>query len=97
MLHDTIHNDDFQYNAALQLHCYNIISNGGNIVAAFQRCVELKIIAANRPVQHHLKTKELLLTISKISLWLAVPIYQALHTTCNKAKLQSLHMVLYWT
>ena len=30
-------------------------------------CVELKIIAANRPVQHHLKTKELLLTISNIS------------------------------
>ena len=33
MLHETIRNDDFQRNTALQ-HCCDIISNGYNIVSA---------------------------------------------------------------
>ena len=49
MLHETIRNDDFQRNTALQ-HCCNIVSNGYNIVPVLQRCVALKIVVANRPV-----------------------------------------------
>ena len=49
MLHETIRNDDFQRNTALQ-HCCDIVSNGYNIVTALQRCVALKIVVANRPL-----------------------------------------------
>ena len=37
MLHDTIRNDDFQRNTALQ-HCCDIVSNGYNVVPALQHC-----------------------------------------------------------
>ena len=49
MLHETIRNDDFSRNAARQ-HCYDIVSNGNNIVPTYQRCVALKIVVANRPL-----------------------------------------------
>ena len=49
MLHETIRNDDFQRNTALQ-HCCNVVSNGYNIVPTLQRSVALKIFVANRPV-----------------------------------------------
>ena len=49
VLQDTIRNDDFYRNTALQ-HCCDIVSNGYNIVPALQRCVVLKIIVANRTV-----------------------------------------------
>ena len=49
MLHETIRNDDFERNTALQ-HCYDIVSNGSNIVPTLQRCVALKIVVANRPL-----------------------------------------------
>ena len=49
MLHDTIRNDDFQRNTALQHFC-DIVSNGYNIAPTLQRFVALKIIVANRPV-----------------------------------------------
>ena len=49
MLLETIRNDDFQRNTALQ-HCSDVVLNGYNIVPAFQRCVALKIVAANHPV-----------------------------------------------
>ena len=49
MLNQTIRNDDFQRNTALQ-HCCDIISDGYNIVPTLQRCVALKIVVANRPV-----------------------------------------------
>ena len=42
MLHETIRNDDFQPNTALQ-HCCDIVSNSYNVVPALQRCVVLKI------------------------------------------------------
>ena len=54
MLHETICNDDFQHDTALQ-HCCDIVSNGYNIVPALQRYVTLKIVVANRPVYHHLQ------------------------------------------
>ena len=41
MLHETIRNDDFLRNTALQ-HCYDIVSNGYNIVPALQRRVAQK-------------------------------------------------------
>ena len=47
MLHDTICNNDFKRNTALQ-HCYDIVSNSDNIVPILQRCVALKIVVANR-------------------------------------------------
>ena len=47
MLQETIRNDDFQRNTALQ-HCCDIVSNGFNIVPTLQRCVALKIVVANR-------------------------------------------------
>ena len=37
-------------------HCCNIVSNGYNIVPTLQRCIALKIVVANRPVEHHLYT-----------------------------------------
>ena len=49
MLHETIRNDDLERNTALQ-HCYDIVSNGSNIVPTLQRCVTLKIVVANRPL-----------------------------------------------
>ena len=49
MLHETIRNDDFLRNTALQ-HCWDIVSNGYNIAPALQRCVALKIVVANRPL-----------------------------------------------
>ena len=49
ILHETIRNDDFLRNTALQ-HCCDIVSNGCNIVPALQRCVALKIVVANRRV-----------------------------------------------
>ena len=39
MLHETIRNDDFKRNTALQ-HCCDILSNGYNIVPTLQRCVQ---------------------------------------------------------
>ena len=47
MLNETIRNDDFWRNTALQ-HGYDIVSNGSNIVPTLQRCVVLKIVVANR-------------------------------------------------
>ena len=49
MLPETIRNDDLERNTALQ-HCYDIVSNGSNIVPTLQRCVVLKIVVANRPL-----------------------------------------------
>ena len=46
MLYETIRNDDFQRNTALQ-HCCDIVSNRYNIVPTLQRCVALKIVVAN--------------------------------------------------
>ena len=50
MFHETIRNDDFKRSTALQ-HCYDIFSNGYNIVPiniATLSCA--KIVVANRPV-----------------------------------------------
>ena len=52
-LHGKIRNDDFQRNTSLQ-HCWDIVSNGLDIAPIFQRCVELKIVVANRLVSHDL-------------------------------------------
>ena len=41
MLHETIRNDDFERNTALQ-HCCDIVSNGYNIVPALRLCAALK-------------------------------------------------------
>ena len=49
MLHETIRNDHFKRNAALQ-RCNDIVSNCYNIVPTLQPCVALKIVVANRPV-----------------------------------------------
>ena len=49
MLGETIRNDDFYPNTALQ-HCCDIVSNCYNIAPALQPCVALKILVANRPV-----------------------------------------------
>ena len=49
MLHETIRNDNFKLNTALQHSC-GIVLNGYNIVPTLQRCVALKIVVANRPV-----------------------------------------------
>ena len=49
MLHETIRNDNFKLNTALQ-HCCGIVLNGYNIVPTLQRCVALKIVVANRLV-----------------------------------------------
>ena len=46
MLHGMIRNDDFQHNGAPQ-HCWNIESNGCNVVPTFRSCVVFKAIAAN--------------------------------------------------
>ena len=49
MLHETIRNDDFLRNTALQ-HCCDIVSNDYNIVPTLQRCVALINVVANRLV-----------------------------------------------
>ena len=49
MLNETIHNDYFEPNVALQ-HCCDRVSNSYNIVPTLQRCVALKIVVANRPM-----------------------------------------------
>ena len=49
VLQDTIRNDDFYRNTALQ-HWFDIVSNGYNIVPALPRCFALKIVVANRSV-----------------------------------------------
>ena len=54
MLQETIRNDDFKRNAALQ-RCSYIVSNCYNIVPTLQPCVALEIVVANRPVYNHLK------------------------------------------
>ena len=38
MLHETIRNDDFQPNTALQ-HCCDVVSNSYNVFPTLQRCV----------------------------------------------------------
>ena len=49
MLHETIRNDDFHGNTALQ--CWNnVVTIRNNIAAMLQRCVALKIVIANRLV-----------------------------------------------
>ena len=47
MLHETIRNNDFLRNTALQHFC-NILSNSYKIVPALHSCVALKIVVANR-------------------------------------------------
>ena len=70
MLHETIRNDDFLRNTALQ-HCYDIISNSYNIVPTLQRCVALQIIVANRPVWRHLY--RLYIWTYNTRLWIQLP------------------------
>ena len=49
MLHRTIRNDDFCRNTAWQ--CWNnVVTIQNNVAPMLQRCVALKIVAANRPV-----------------------------------------------
>ena len=51
MLHETIRNDDFYHNNTAMQHCYDIVSNGYNLVQTLQRrCVALKIVVVIRPV-----------------------------------------------
>ena len=53
MLHGTILNDDFYRNTAL--HCWNnVVTIRNNVATILQRCVALKIVVANRLVEHHL-------------------------------------------
>ena len=40
----------FNIVVTLLQHCYYIVSNGCNIVPAFEPCVALKIVVANSPV-----------------------------------------------
>ena len=49
ILQETIRNDDFWHNRALQ-HCWDIVLNACNIVPTLQRCVALIMVVANRPV-----------------------------------------------
>ena len=49
MLHETICDDDFQRNTAIQ-YCCDIVLNGYNIVPTLQCCVALKIVVANHLV-----------------------------------------------
>ena len=49
MLHETIRNDYFQRNTALQ--CWNnVVTIGNNVAAMLPRCIALKIVVANRLV-----------------------------------------------
>ena len=43
MLHETIRNDDFQRNTALQ-RWNNVVTIRNNVAAMLQRCVALKIV-----------------------------------------------------
>ena len=53
MLHGTIRNDDFRGNTALQ--CWNnVVTIRNNVETMLQHCVTLKIVIANRLVEHHL-------------------------------------------
>ena len=54
MLYETIGDNDSYRNTALQ-HCSDIVLNRYNIFPTLQRCVALKIVVANRAVQHHLR------------------------------------------
>ena len=47
MFHGTVCNSVFQCNTALQNYCWDIVSNGYNIILTLQRCVVLRIIIAN--------------------------------------------------
>ena len=49
MLHETVRNDDFWRNTALQ-HCCEFVSNCCNIVSALQRCATFQMVVANRSV-----------------------------------------------
>ena len=46
MLHETIRNEGFLRNTALQ-HCCDIVSNSYSIVPTLQRCVALETVVAN--------------------------------------------------
>ena len=49
MLHETIRNDDFKRNTAMQ--CWNnLVTIRKNVAKMLQRCVALKIVVANRLV-----------------------------------------------
>ena len=54
MLQGTTRSDDLQRNTALQ-YWNNVMTIRNNVATMLQRCVALKIVVANRPVQHHLK------------------------------------------
>ena len=56
MLHGMIRNDDFKLNAALQCS-NNVVATRNNATTMLQRCVALKIVVANRLMQHHLDTR----------------------------------------
>ena len=50
MLHETIRNEDFWRNTALQ--CWNnVVTIRNNVATMLQRCVALKIVVANRSSQ----------------------------------------------
>ena len=49
MLDETIRNNDFSRNTAVQ-HCYDIVWNSYNIGPTLQHCVALKIVVSNCPV-----------------------------------------------
>ena len=53
MLQGTIRNDDFQRNTVSQWW-NNVVTIPNNVVTMLQRCFALKIVVANRLVQHHL-------------------------------------------
>ena len=55
MLHGTIRNDDFQCNTTLQFGRNHVVTIQNNDVAMLLYCIALKIVVANRLVQHHLK------------------------------------------
>ena len=56
VLHGTIRNDDFKLNTALQCS-NNVVTTRNNAATMLQRCVALKIVVANRLMQHHLNTR----------------------------------------
>ena len=52
MLHGTIRKDDFWRNTTLQ-YWNNVATIRNNVATMMQRCFVLKIVVANRLVQHH--------------------------------------------
>ena len=46
-------NDDFKRNTALQ-YWNDVVTIRNNVVTIWERCVTLKIVVANRLVEHHL-------------------------------------------